>query len=235
MAARGGVAGGDSFGGYRARLVEELRAKGIRDLAVLRAFGKVPRHLFVPDVLTHQAYEDTSLPIGHGQTISQPSTQAAYLQALGLTGRERVLEVGTGSGYQAALLAQLAAEVVTLERVHGLARLAKGALAAAGVRNVLVITGDGTIGWRPLAPYDAVVVAAAGPTVPQPLLDQLADGGRLVAPVSIGGAQTLIRLSRRGDTFDREELGPAQFVPLIGQHGFTPPPADRTGGQGPDR
>ncbi|HEX9632350.1 MAG TPA: protein-L-isoaspartate(D-aspartate) O-methyltransferase [Gemmatimonadales bacterium] len=232
MAARGGLAGGDSFGGYRARLVEELRAKGIRDLAVLRAFGEVPRHLFVPDVLTHQAYEDTSLPIGHGQTISQPSTQAVYLEALGLGGRERVLEIGTGSGYQAALLARLAADVVTVERLAGLARLAKQALAAAGARNVLVITGDGTIGWRPLAPYDAVVVAAAGPTVPAPLLDQLADGGRLVAPVSRGATQTLIRLTRRGNTFEQEELGPAQFVPLIGQHGFSGGPTDRTGGQG---
>jgi len=221
MAARGRVAGSDSFGGYRARLVEDLRAKGIRDLAVLRAFGEVPRHLFVPDVLTHQAYDDTSLPIGHGQTISQPSTQAVYLEALGLTGRERVLEVGTGSGYQAALLACLATDVVSVERVAALARLAKDALAAAGVRNVLVITGDGTVGWRPLAPYGAIVVAAAGPAVPSPLLDQLADGGRLVAPVSRGSAQVLLRLTRRGDVFEQEELGSARFVRLIGRHGFS--------------
>lgn len=232
MAARTGLTGGaDGFGGYRARLVEDLRARGIRDLAVLRAFGEVPRHRFVPDALTRQAYEDTSLPIGHGQTISQPSTQAVYLEALALTGRERVLEIGTGSGYQAALLAQLAEDVVSVERVGALARRAKDALAAAGVRNVLVITGDGTIGWRPLAPYDAVVVAAAGPAVPAPLLEQVADGGRLVAPVSRGGSQVLIRLTRRGDAFEQEELGPAQFVPLIGRHGFT---GDRepTGGPG---
>jgi protein-L-isoaspartate(D-aspartate) O-methyltransferase len=221
MATGRGVTGsGDSFGGYRARLVEELRARGIRDLAVLRAFGEVPRHLFVPDVLTRQAYEDTSLPIGHGQTISQPSTQAVYLEALELTGRERVLEIGTGTGYQAALLAHLAREIVSVERLAALARAAKQALAAARVRNVLVITGDGTLGWRPLAPYDAVVVAAVGPSVPAPLLDQLRDGGRLVAPVSTGSRQVLTRLTRRGDTFDQEELGPALFVPLIGRHGF---------------
>jgi protein-L-isoaspartate(D-aspartate) O-methyltransferase len=212
---------GDSFGGYRARLVEELRARGVRDLAVLRAFGDVPRHLFVPDVLRHQAYDDTSLPIGHGQTISQPSTQAAYLEALGLTGRERVLEVGTGSGYQAALLATLVGEVVTVERIAALARTAKQALEAAGVRNVLVVTGDGTLGWRPRAPYDGIVVAAAGPTIPHPLLDQLAEGGRLVAPVSTGRGQELHRVTRRGGACETDVLGPVQFVPLVGRHGFT--------------
>ncbi len=221
MAARPGVGGGgDGFGGYRARLVEDLRGRGIRDLAVLRAFGEVPRHLFVPDVLARQAYDDTSLPIGHGQTISQPSTQALYLEALALSGHERVLEIGTGSGYQAALLAQLAEDVVSIERVAALARRAKEALAAARIRNVLVITGDGTLGWRPLAPYHAVVIAAAGPAVPGPLLDQVADGGRLVAPVSRGSVQTLVRLTRRGDGFEEEDLGPAQFVPLIGRHRF---------------
>lgn len=211
---------GDSFGGYRARLVEELRARGIRDLAVLRAFGEVPRHLFVPDVLRHQAYDDTSLPIGHGQTISQPSTQATYLEALALTGRERVLEVGTGSGYQTALLAMLAGEVVTVERIGALAQSAKRALDEAGVRNVLVVTGDGTLGWRPRAPYDGIGVSAAGPRVPQPLVEQLADGGRLVAPVEVERGQTLHRVTRRGDACDVEDLGPVQFVPLVGRHGF---------------
>jgi protein-L-isoaspartate(D-aspartate) O-methyltransferase len=231
MAARREVKGStDSFGGYRARLVEELRATGIRDLAVLRAFGEVPRHLFVPDVLTRQAYEDTSLPIGHGQTISQPSTQAVYLEALELTGHERVLEVGTGSGYQAALLARLAQDVVSVERVAGLARRARATLTSAGVNNVLVVTGDGTLGWRPLAPYDAIVVAAAGPKVPGPLLDQLGDGGRVVAPISRGNTQALVRLTRRGDTLEQEDLGPAQFVPLIGRHGFASDPRDRPAG-----
>jgi len=211
---------GDSFGGYRARLVEELRARGIRDLAVLRAFGEVPRHLFVSDVLRHQAYDDTSLPIGHGQTISQPSTQAVYLEALELTGRERVLEIGTGSGYQAALLAFMADDVVTVERISPLARAAKVALASAGARNVLVVTGDGTLGWRPRAPYDAIVVAAAGPKIPEPLLEQLDDGGRLVAPVLRGNEQILVRITRRGEHLASENLGAVRFVPLVGRHGF---------------
>ena len=211
---------GDSFGGYRARLVEELRARGIQDLAILRAFGEVPRHLFVPDVLRHQAYDDTSLPIGHGQTISQPSTQATYLEALALTGRERVLEIGTGSGYQTALLAMLAGEVVSVERIAPLAQAAKRALDSAGVRNVLVVTGDGTIGWRPRAPYDGIVVAAAGPRIPSPLLDQLAEGGRLVAPVTGERGQSLHRITRHGQTLEQQDLGPVQFVPLVGRHGF---------------
>jgi len=211
---------GDSFGGYRARLVEELRARGIQDLAVLRAFGEVPRHLFVPEVLRHQAYDDTSLPIGHGQTISQPTTQATYLEALALTGRERVLEVGTGSGYQAALLGMLVAEVVTVERIAALAQSAKRALNEAGVRNVLVVTGDGTLGWRPRAPYDGIVVAAAGPHIPQPLVEQLADGGRLVGPVTRGRGQILHRVTRHGNTCQSEDLGTVQFVPLVGRHGF---------------
>lgn len=211
---------GDSFGGYRARLVEDLRSRGVRDLAVLRAFGQVPRHLFVPDVLRHQAYDDTSLPIGHGQTISQPSTQAAYLEALQLSGHERVLEVGTGSGYQAALLAALASEVVTVERVPELARAAKEALRLAAIPNVLVVTGDGTLGWRPRAPYDGIVVAAAGPKVPRPLVEQLAEGGRLVTPISTGGRQTLVRVTRRPNGLETEDLGPVRFVPLVGRHGY---------------
>jgi protein-L-isoaspartate(D-aspartate) O-methyltransferase len=216
----------DSYGGYRARLVEELRALGVRDLAVLRAFGETPRHLFVPAALERRAYEDTSLPIGGGQTISQPSTQAQHLEALALTGPEQVLEVGTGSGYQAALLSYLAARVVTIERISALAQAARRALQAAGADQVLVITGDGTLGWRSGAPYDAVLVAAACPEVPGPLLEQLADGGRLVAPVADGKRQILVRLTRHGASFDREVLGAAQFVPLIGRHGY----AESTGG-----
>jgi protein-L-isoaspartate(D-aspartate) O-methyltransferase len=219
----------DSYGGFRSRLLDELREKGVSDLAVLRAFAETPRHLFVPDVLAHQAYEDTSLPIGFGQTISQPSTQARYLEALSLQGRERVLEIGTGSGYQAALLARLAERVVTVERIPGLVAQAKKALAAAGMSNVLVLQGDGTLGWRPLAPYDAIVVAAAGPDIPAPLMEQLADGGRLVAPVTGVGGQVLVRLTRQGEQFARDELGPVQFVPLVGRHGFA---QDRSGAEG---
>lgn len=221
---------GDSYGGYRARLVEELRSKGISDLAVLRAFGEVPRHRFVPAALERRAYEDTSLPVGNRQTISQPSTQARYLEALALTGRETVLEVGTGSGYQAALLSYLADRVVTVERVAALATQARATIQALSLGNVLVVTGDGSLGWREGAPYGAIVVAAVAPRVPPPLLEQLADGGRLVAPVAgAEGGQVLIRVTRRGGEFSPERLGPAQFVPLIGRHGFAPDegPGDR--------
>jgi Protein-L-isoaspartate(D-aspartate) O-methyltransferase (PCMT) len=137
----------DTFGGYRTRLVEQLREQGIRDLAVLRAFAETPRHLFVPDAVRHRAYENTALPIGAGQTISQPFTQARYLETLHLQGGERVLEIGTGSGYQTALLSRLVAQVFTVERVQALAERAQGALRAAEARNVSVLLGDGTLGW----------------------------------------------------------------------------------------
>lgn len=212
----------DGYAGYRARLVEELRSHGVDDLAVLRAFGVTPRHLFVPAALRHRAYEDAALPVGRGQTISQPSTQAAYLLALDLRGAERVLEVGTGTGYQAALLACLAAQVFTVERVSELAERARRALAEAGVPNVTVLTGDGTLGWRPYAPYDAVLVAAAGPQVPRPLLEQLGEGGRLVMPVQGSQGQELFRFTRAGYETRQESLGTASFVRLIGRHGFEP-------------
>ena len=176
----------DSFGGYRARLVEEIRAAGIQDLAVLKAVSEAPRHLFVPAAVQHRAYEDAPIPIGHGQTISQPSTQAHYIQALNLRGTEHVLEVGTGSGYQTALLSRLADSVISVERVPALAAAARRALDQAGVANVSVLVGDGSLGWRPFAPYHAILVSAAGPRVPQPLVEQLAeDGGRLVMPIEV--------------------------------------------------
>jgi len=210
---------GDSYGGFRARLVELLRLKGIEDLSVLRAAGEVPRHLFVPDALRRQAYEDTSLPIGFGQTISQPSTQATSLQALALTGRERVLEVGTGSGYQTALLTFLADHVLSIERIPELARQARANLDAAGIRGAQVVVGDGSLGWRPLAPFDAILVAAAGGDLPRPLLEQLAVGGRLVMPRARDGRQVLVRVVRTADGVEESELADAQFVPLIGRHG----------------
>jgi protein-L-isoaspartate(D-aspartate) O-methyltransferase len=211
---------GDSYGGYRSRLVEVLRSNGIKDMAVLRAFGEIPRHLFVPEALRRRAYEDVSLPIGHGQTISQPTTQARYLETLALTGFERVLEVGTGSGYQAALLTKVASQVVSVERISVLANGARRALAAAGVSGVTVLDGDGSLGWKPLGPYDAILVAAASPEVPEPLLRQLCDGGRLVIPVAHGGVQKLQQIQKDGDNLIEKCLGDVQFVPLIGKYGY---------------
>jgi protein-L-isoaspartate(D-aspartate) O-methyltransferase len=212
--------GRDGFGGYRARLVEGLRAKGIRDLAVLRAFAETPRHLFVPQALRHRAYEDAALPIGNGQTISQPFTQARYLETLALTGKERVLEIGTGSGYQTALLAALADQVFTIERVRALAEAAQAALKAAAAGNVSLLVGDGTLGWSAYAPYHAILVAAGGPEVPQPLVDQLTPRGRMIIPLGAKGAQTLTLVRRTASGTEVTALGDARFVPLVGEHGF---------------
>jgi protein-L-isoaspartate(D-aspartate) O-methyltransferase len=210
----------DSYGGYRSRLVEVLRSNGIEDLAVLRAFGEVPRHLFVPEALRRRAYEDVALPIGHGQTISQPTTQAKYLESLRLSGTERVLEVGTGSGYQAALLTKVAAQVVSIERISTLAEVARESLSNSGFSSVTVLEGDGSLGWKPLAPYDAILVAAASPEVPAPLLRQLEDGGRLVVPVARGETQVLRHIIRNGGDFTENDLGEVQFVPLVGKYGY---------------
>ena len=211
---------GDSFGGYRERLVATLRGKGIRDLAVLKAFAETPRHLFVPEAVRHRAYEDAALPIGNGQTISQPFTQARYLEQLRLTGNEKVLEVGTGSGYQTALLAVLAGQVFTVERVRALAESAQAALREAGARNVSVLVGDGTLGWSAYGPYDAILVTAGGPEVPPPLLEQLAEGGRLLIPLGARGSQTLTLIQRLGGEYRHLAVADARFVPLIGEHGF---------------
>ena len=195
----GGLGEGDGYGGYRERLVETLRDKGIRDLAVLRAVRMVPRHLFVPASVRHRAYDDAALPIGGGQTISQPWVQARYLELLALTGRERALEIGVGSGYQTALLALLCDAVFGVERIPALAQGARDALERAGVRNVTVLVGDGTLGWRPFAPYDAILVAAASPEIPAPLVEQLAPGGRMVIPLGDRASQTLTLVRREGD------------------------------------
>ncbi len=211
----------DSYAGYRQRLVEQVRLRGVKDLAVLRAISEVPRHLFVPPALLASAYEDTSLPIGNGQTISQPSTHARAIAALSLTGRERVLEVGTGSGYQTALLAQCASTVFTVERFAALADGARRAIANAGIGNVSFLVGDGTLGWRAYAPFDAILVAAASPDVPAPLLEQLAPGGRLVIPIGDERAQTLTLVTLTPDGAPaRQSLAGATFVPLRGMHGF---------------
>ena len=210
----------DTFGGYRARLVETLRGLGIQNLAVLKAFAETPRHLFVPEAVRHRAYEDSALPIGAGQTISRPYTQARYLEVLRLTGRERVLEIGTGSGYQTALLGALADQVFTIERVRTLAQTARESLRAAAVGNVSILVGDGTLGWSAYAPYDAILVAAGGPQVPPPLIEQLGPNGRMLIPLGERGAQVLTLVERAADGLRQTPLDGARFVPLLGEHGF---------------
>ena len=210
----------DQFRGARRRLIETLQAGGIRDLAVLQAFDATPRHVFVPTGMRHRAYEDSALPIGNGQTISQPSTHARYLELLRLTGKEKVLEIGTGSGYQTALLAHLAAQVFSIERVGGLIERAREGIRQAGARNVSLLVGDGTLGWRDYAPFDAILVTAGAPRVPEPLVEQLAEGGRLLIPIGGREEQTLTLLTRRGNELERRDIGPARFVPLIGKHGW---------------
>jgi protein-L-isoaspartate(D-aspartate) O-methyltransferase len=216
----GRVGEGDGYGGYRGQLVETLQQKGIRDLAVLHAIRTVPRHLFVPESVRHRAYDDAALPIGSSQTISQPWVQARYLELLKLTGRERVLEIGTGSGYQTALLAMLCDAVFSVERIPALARRAREALEASGIRNVTVLVGDGTLGWRPFAPYDAILVAAASPEIPAPLVEQLAPGGRMVIPLGDRANQTLTLVRREGDELRSTTVADVRFVPLLGEFGF---------------
>jgi protein-L-isoaspartate(D-aspartate) O-methyltransferase len=208
------------FRGARMRLVEDIRAKGIRDLAVLRAFERVPRHQFVPTGIRHRAYEDTPLPIGNGQTISQPYIHAHYLELLNLKGTEKVLEIGTGTGYQTALLAQLVPQVYSIERIAALSDQAKVNLEKLGFTNVSLCVGDGTLGWPAHAPYDAILVSAGSPSVPQPLLDQLADKGRLLIPEGDLETQHLMVYTRRGERIDKREVAPVRFVPLIGSHGW---------------
>jgi protein-L-isoaspartate(D-aspartate) O-methyltransferase len=168
----------------------------------------------------HRAYEDVALPLSSGQTISQPWVQARSLELLKLTGQEKVLEVGAGSGYQTALLATLASMVFAVERLPSLAYAAREALAQAGITNMSVLVGDGTLGWRPYAPFDAIVVSAASPKVPEPLVEQLAQGGRLVIPLGAGDTQVLTLFERQGDQLVRKEVTDVRFVPLIGRHGF---------------
>lgn len=211
------------YRGARRRLIEALQAGGISDLAVLKAIEETPRHVFVPTGVRHRAYEDSSLPIGSGQTISQPSVHARYLQLLQLQGSERVLEVGTGSGYQTVLLAHLAAQVFSIERVAPLLEKARAAVRECGSRNVSFLLGDGTIGWREYAPYDAILVSAASPDIPQPLSDQLAVGGKLLIPLGDRDEQMLTMVTRLPDRLDRRDIVPVRFVPLLGTHGWASP------------
>ena len=205
-------------------VLEQISRRGVSDVRVLEAMDTVAREAFVPEPLRGQAYADEPLPIGEGQTISQPYIVATMAEALGLGGGESVLEIGTGSGYAAAVLAHLAREVHSMERIAGLARQARATLARLGYDRVHVIEGDGSIGWAEAAPYDAIVVAAAGPRIPDALRAQLKPGGRIVMPVRTAPEQEeLVRLTRHlGGGAEIEDLGPVRFVPLIGREGFRP-------------
>ena len=200
----------------RERMVkEQIEARGIKDPLTLAALRKIPRHLFVPSASAGDAYGDSPLPIGHGQTISQPYIVAFMTEALGLRGGENVLEIGTGSGYQSAVLSRIAGTVHTIEIVPELARQARERLARLGYRNVEVRAGDGYLGWPEAAPFDAVIVTAAAPRVPEPLKQQLAEGGRLVVPVG-DEDQELLVVTRHGSAFDERRVLPVRFVPMTG-------------------
>ena len=206
----------------RAAMVDQdLVGRGVHDARVLDAMGSVPRECFVPTDVRGSAYADRPLPIGWGQTISQPFIVALMAEALELTEEDRVLEVGAGSGYAAAVLGRLCAEVVTVERIRELCEVATANLASGGATNVVVHQADGTLGWVPGAPYDGIVVTAGGPEVPGALVDQLASGGRLVIPVGPLGSQRLVRVRKQADGATvSEDLGGVAFVPLIGAQGW---------------
>lgn len=200
----------------------QLRRRGIDDKRVLVAMGEVPREEFVPECHRGRAYADSALPIGEGQTISQPWIVAAICQALELEGSECVLEIGSGSGYSAAVLSRLAAEVTGVERHATLAAQARRTLEALGVENVELLVGDGTRGVPERSPFEAIAVHATAPAPPQTLLAQLADGGRMVVPIAAEGADLLTVFHRAGTELVREEIAPCRFVPLIGEEGFRP-------------
>lgn len=199
---------------------EQIVARGITDARIIGALRKVPRHLFVDPGIINRAYDDSALPIGEKQTLSQPYMAARMTEALGLTGHEKVLEVGTGSGYQTALLAELCFNVFSVEKLRVLSRKARTLLDRLDYQNIALHVGDGTIGWSEHAPYDAVLVTAGAPSAPKPLLDQLALGGRLVIPVGDEQAQTLLRVTRTQKGFKEEQLGECKFVKLLGKYGW---------------
>ncbi len=205
----------------RERMVEtQIRARGVRDERVLQAMLRVPRHLFVPPEFEDMAYADTPLPIGEGQTISQPYMVAVMTELLEIKETDKVLEIGTGSGYQTAILAELASLVVTVERIETLLRKAERRLTELGYTNIIFIVGDGTVGWKKEAPYQGIIVTAGAPEVPPSLFEQLDEGGRMVIPVGAWGYQTLTLVRKENGRMIKEELFGCTFVPLIGKEGW---------------
>ena len=218
----------DRYQSQRRALIERLQDRGIKDLEVLRAFDLVARHQFVPQAVAHRAYEDAPVPIGFGQTASQPSLQALYMQILQLSSRDKVLEIGTGCGFQTAVLAQLVDRVYSVERIRDLAVRARETLEKLRISNVAILVGDGTLGWSRYSPYDAILVAAGGPEVPEPLIAQLAVGGRMLIPIGGKEMQRLMLVTRTHEGVDSEEILDCTFVPLLGRFGW-----DERGGTEP--
>ena len=210
-----------SYAGQRRKMVEEqLVERGVKNLSVLEAMSRVPRPLFAQDSLQHRAYGDTPLPIGENQTISQPYIVGAMTEALALKGEERVLEIGTGSGYQTAIIAELCRQVFTIERLNNLSRKAQNILESLNYMNIVFKMFDGTYGWPDQAPFDAILITASAPEIPDSLVKQLGDGGRLVAPIGGADKQKLVVLTKKGDRVSRRDLVNCKFVPLIGKYGW---------------
>lgn len=207
----------------RRMLKEQIIARGVKDEKVLRAIEKVPRHLFVDEALQDQAYSDYPVGIGEGQTISQPYIVARMTELLGLKGGEKVLEIGTGCGYQTAVLAEIAGQVYTIERIRSLGFRARKILKHLAYRNIVLRIGDGSDGWTEQKPFDAILIAAGSPSVPDPLMEQLAEGGRMVVPVGKMDEQVLTRVTRCGGSFVRQRLEACRFVKLVGRHGWFEP------------
>ena len=213
----------DRYEGQRRALIGVVQERGIRDLNVLRAFDLVHRHEFVPEAVRHHAYQDAPVPIGFGQTASQPSLQGLYMQVLDLQSTNKVLEIGTGCGFQTAVLAQLVDRVYSVERIRELAVRAREKLDQMRISNVAILVGDGTIGWSRYAPYDAILVAAGGPEIPRPLMEQLAEGGRMLIPIGGRDMQHLVLVTRHGDQYEQRRVTECTFVPLLGRFGWAGP------------
>lgn len=209
------------FERQRRQLIEIIRDHGIEDLEILRAFDVTPRHIFLPESVRHRAYEDAPVPIGFGQTASQPSLQALYLDTLKLSAHDRVLEIGTGSGFQTALLAQLAGHVYSVERIRELSQRARAAIDTLRLSNVALLVGDGTVGWSRYAPYDAILVAAGAPNIPSALVDQLVPGGRMLIPIGDRNTQQLTLITKTDTGIESRSISECVFVPLLGRFGWS--------------